>query len=30
MHAYKLIDNVLGIGNPPIIDCLKLYIIIIL
>lgn len=25
LHAYKLIDNILGIGDPPIIDCLKLY-----
>ena len=25
MNAFKLIDTVIGIGNPPIIDCLKLY-----
>jgi hypothetical protein len=25
LHTYKLIDNDLGIGNPPIIDSLKLY-----
>jgi hypothetical protein len=25
MHTFKLIDTELGIGNPPIIDCLKLY-----
>jgi len=25
LYTYKLIDNVLGIGNPPVIDCLKLY-----
>jgi len=25
LHTFKLIDADLGIGNPPIIDCLKLY-----
>ena len=25
LHTFKLIDTELGIGNPPIIDCLKLY-----
>jgi hypothetical protein len=25
LHTFKLIDTDLGIGNPPIIDCLKLY-----
>jgi hypothetical protein len=25
MHTFKLIDTDLGVGNPPIIDCLKLY-----
>lgn len=25
MSAFKLIDSVIGVGNPPIIDCLKLY-----
>ena len=25
LNAFKLIDTVIGIGNPPIIDCLKLY-----
>ena len=25
LHTFKLIDTCLGIGNPPIIDCLKLY-----
>ena len=25
LHSFKLIDTDLGIGNPPIIDCLKLY-----
>lgn len=25
LNTFKLIDNVIGIGNPPIIDCLKLY-----
>jgi hypothetical protein len=25
LHAFKLIDTDLGVGNPPIIDCLKLY-----
>jgi hypothetical protein len=25
LHAFKLIDTELGVGNPPIIDCLKLY-----
>lgn len=25
LNTYKLIDTSLGIGNPPIIDCLKLY-----
>jgi hypothetical protein len=25
LHTFKLIDTDLGVGNPPIIDCLKLY-----
>ena len=25
VHTFKLIDDILGIGNPPIIDCLKVY-----
>jgi hypothetical protein len=25
LHTFKLIDTELGVGNPPIIDCLKLY-----
>tara|TARA_B100001063_G_scaffold138607_2_gene129496 strand:- start:3146 stop:4177 length:1032 start_codon:yes stop_codon:yes gene_type:complete len=25
MNAFKLIDTVIGVGKPPIIDCLKLY-----
>lgn len=25
LHTFKLIDDKLGIGNPPIIDCLKVY-----
>ena len=25
LHSFKLIDTDLGVGNPPIIDCLKLY-----
>lgn len=25
LTTYKLIDTVLGVGSPPIIDCLKLY-----
>lgn len=25
LNTFKLIDDVIGIGNPPIIDCLKLY-----
>jgi hypothetical protein len=25
LHTFKLVDTVLGIGNPPVIDCLKLY-----
>jgi len=25
LHTFKLIDTDLGIGNPPLIDCLKLY-----
>lgn len=25
MNAFKLIDTILGVGTPPIIDCLKLY-----
>ena len=25
LHTFKLIDTELGVGNPPIIDCLKIY-----
>ena len=25
LHSFKLIDDKLGLGNPPIIDCLKVY-----
>jgi len=25
LHTFKLIDTDLGVGNPPVIDCLKLY-----
>ena len=25
LYTFKLIDTILGIGNPPIIDCLKVY-----
>jgi hypothetical protein len=25
LYSFKLIDNILGIGSPPIIDCIKLY-----